>query len=598
MFSVILRGGRMSEPPVVTVEQGQLQGRVANTPSGKGYYSFQGIPYAKPPLGSLRFKAPQPIEPWDGVRDATSEGNVSAQIDPIFAKQYVGDENCLFLNVYTPSIDGAFLPVMVYIHGGAFKYGSGNTDMYGPDYLVEKDVVVVTINYRLGVLGFLSLDTPEVPGNAGMKDVMLALRWVKENIQNFGGNSGNLTVFGESAGGSASSLVTASPMSKDLINRAIIQSGTALFDWSFQKKPVENARNLAKSLGCEGESVEEILDFLSATSAKEIVEAHERMESLDDLNPNAFVLVVEKEFLGVDAVINEPFINLLTSGRVAHVPIMIGSTTLEYASEKQPDDLQFFIPQDLNIEKNSDEALAIAEKIKELYFKESQPGVESSHVFHQLISDKFINIDTHRYVQYLVQSTNVPIYFYKFDYVGELNISSKAPRSLGLKHPMHLDDLGYLFKNDFQVIITTDIYEKVPENMTKITDKETGVSECVTDDAPKIVDDAPLITNDAPKITDNAPEITNDAPKPTNAAPEITDAAPKITNDVQKLVSNYQKEIEMPHVNGNGIDKPKPRTSNEIKMASSNGAPADVIRANDPPEDDLPKNIGVNKFDT
>lgn len=394
------------------------------------------------------FQAPQPIEPWEGIRDATSEGNVSAQIDPLFAKQYVGDENCLFLNVYTPSIDGAFLPVMVYIHGGAFKYGSGNTDMYGPDYLVEKDVVIVTINYRLGVLGFLSLNTPEVPGNAGMKDVILALRWIKDNIQNFGGNSGNLTVFGESAGGSASSLITASPLSKELISKAIVQSGTALFDWTFQKNPIENARILAKSLGCEGESVDEVHDFLSATTTKDIVEAHDKMGSLDEQNP--FVLVVEKEFLGVEAVITEPFINLLTSGRVAHVPLMIGSTTLEFALEKQPEDFQYFIPQDLNIERNTDESLAIAEKIKQLYLKGSNTEIQSSHEFYQLLSDKYINIDTHRYVQYLVQSTNVPIYNYKFDYVGELNISSKAPYSLGLKHPMHMDDLGYLFKNDFQ----------------------------------------------------------------------------------------------------------------------------------------------------
>lgn len=168
-----------------------------------------------------------------------------------------------------------------------------------------------------------------------------------------------------------------------------------------------------------------------------------------------------------------------------------------------------------------------------------------------------------------------------------------------------------------QVIISTEIIENAHESFIQITDKETGVSECVTDDVPIIVDDAPLITDDAPETTDDAPLITDDAPKitdeapliPTEApkitddAPEITNDAPKITNDtpkttndVQKLVNNYQKEIEVPHLNGNGVDKPKPRTSNEIKMVSSNGAPIDVIRANDPPEDDLPKNIGVNKF--
>ncbi|KAF9412841.1 hypothetical protein HW555_008745 [Spodoptera exigua] len=465
-----LRGGRMAEAPVVTVEQGQLQGRVVNSPTGKAFYSFQGIPYAKPPLGSLRFKSPQPPEPWDGIRDATAEGNVSAQID-FLKKEYIGDENCLFLNVYTPNLDGEFLPVMVFIHGGGFVFGSGNSSLYGGDYLVEKDVVVVTLNYRCGVLGFLSMNTPEIPGNAGLKDQVQALRWIKENIHNFGGNSGNITIFGESAGGVAVSLLTASPLTKGLISKAIIQSGSALSKWSMQKTPIENARNLAKILGCESDDPEEVLDFLNATSARELVEAHEKLTPMD-LFPevtNAFGVVVEKEFPGVEAIITEPFIDLLTSGRIAETPIMIGSTSLEFAFERRSDDLQAFIPEELNIERNSEQALEIAEQIKNLYFKGSHTGVESLPEYFELLSDNTINVDTHRHVQYLINVSKKPIYYYKFDYVGELNISKKILNTFGLTRAMHMDELGYLFRNDLQKDVeptTLDI--KMRERMLRL----------------------------------------------------------------------------------------------------------------------------------
>ncbi|XP_049883738.1 juvenile hormone esterase-like isoform X2 [Pectinophora gossypiella] len=683
-----LRGGRMTEAPVVSVEQGQLQGRVVTSPAGKAFYSFQGIPYAKPPLGSLRFKAPQPPEPWEGIREATAEGNVSAQIDPLVHKQYIGDENCLFLNVYTPNLDGEFLPVMVFIHGGGFRFGSGNSRMYGGDYLVEKDVIVVTLNYRCGALGFLSLNTPEVPGNAGLKDMVQALRWIKDNIHNFGGNSGNITLFGESCGGAAVSILTASPASKHLINKGIIQSGTGLNSWAFQKTPLENARSLAKNLGCESDDVDDILEFLTATPVREIVEANDKMHPSDlfyTRGENIFAAVVEKEFPGVEGVLTEAFIDLLTSGRVAEIPIMIGSTTLEFTFDKTEEDLQTFIPDDLKIEKNSQESVAIAEQIKELYFKGKHVGVETLPEYFELLSDKLVNINTHRYVQYLIQVSNKPIYYYKFDYVGELNLTKKLLRTLGLNHAGHMDELGYLFKNDLlKDVEPTPQDVKMRERMLRLwtnfaksgnpTPEEshylTVTWQPVTKDNLyylNLSNELSLGTNpdkekmafwdslyskyfkiwEHPKINNEEPPkrivdlIVDEVQKPEpivepTPVPEIKeepvivvseqitheepiivqettietvtvdngDAEPqeiiKITEEI-KVLDVQQPEPEKPaeevkHVNGNGIDR-KPRPSNEIKMVQhSNGGPRDVIRANDPPEDDLPKNIGVNKF--
>lgn len=369
------------------------------------------------------------------------------------SKTYIGDENCLFLNVYTPTIEGSFLPVMFWIHGGGLTYGSGNSELYGADYLVEKDVVVVTINYRCGYLGFLSLNTPEVPGNAGLKDMVQALRWVKENIHNFGGNPGNITIFGESAGGAAVSVLCASPLTKDCISKAVIQSGNALPRWAFQQNPVQNARDLARQLGCDAEDVDEILEFLTATPARDLVEAYNSLDGFEKFKNEDIIcgMVIEKEFPDVEAVLTETFIDFLTSGRMANVPVMIGRTSLEIAEKPKSDDLQIYLPKELNIEKDSAESLAIVEKIKSLYFKGDHTDPENLPDHFRLLSDRFFNIDTHRYIKYLVQVTNKPIYYYIFDYVGELNLSNHNDMfTLGYKNAAHTDELGYLFKNDFQ----------------------------------------------------------------------------------------------------------------------------------------------------
>ncbi|KPJ19673.1 Esterase FE4 [Papilio machaon] len=671
----------MSEAPIVRVAQGALQGRIANAPSGKAYYSFQGIPYAKPPLGSLRFKAPQPPEPWEDVRDATAEGNVSAQLDRMAGHQYLGDENCLFLNVYTPRLEGPPLPVMVFIHGGGFSFGSGNTSLYGPDYLVEKDVVVVTINYRLGPLGFLCLHTAEVPGNAGLKDMAQALRWLRDNVQGFGGDPANLTVFGESAGGVATSLLTASPLTKNLIDKAVIQSGTALHSWAFQSDPLHNARQLARSLGCDAEDVDGILEFLSTTPVKDLVEIASQDVEKEFMQKRAikFGPVVEREFPGVEAALTEPFIDLLTSGRVAQVPVMIGSTALEF-TEGGTEELQECLPAELGLARDGPEAVAAAQRLQQLYLSGNSRLGRA-----QLLSDLLINVDTHRYVQYLVKATNRPIYYYRFDYVGELNVSKKLFPNLEeeLQGALHEDELGYLFTMELlRDVEPTPQDIKMRERMVRLwtnfakvgnpTPDESHylavrwqpVSEGAGEGLPCLRLASELTLLDGPddkmafwddlyskhfKIW-NLPDQTTTSPStieivsyvqhqhsgsivleettetlvqtvhetqqqeqttpepevlPEPSVPELP-TAPEPAPAPQPEPAAAKTVVDAPEpapLNGvkesqvNGTHDKKPRTSNEIKMVqNSNGHPKDVIRANDPPEDDLPKNIGVNKF--
>ena len=208
-----------ADPLVVSTDKGSLKG-IEKTATRQ----FLGIPYAAKPM---RWQAPAEAGPWAGLRDASSFGANCAQPDTPFG--FVSDsEDCLFLNVYRPTGDGPF-PVMVWIHGGALQYGEGSA--YDPSQMVAEGVVVVTLNYRLGALGFLahaslSAEGGGSSGNYGLMDQQAALRWVQRNIAAFGGNAGNVTIAGESAGGHSVHAHLASPLSAGLFHKAIVQSGS------------------------------------------------------------------------------------------------------------------------------------------------------------------------------------------------------------------------------------------------------------------------------------------------------------------------------------------------------------------------------------
>ncbi|MEU5882002.1 carboxylesterase family protein [Spirillospora sp. NPDC047279] len=206
---------------VVQTSYGKVRGTVED-----GIAAFLGIPYAAPPFGANRFRPPVPPEPWDGVRDATAYGSTAPKpgyprpYDTLLPDPDVPGDDCLNLNVWTPDT-GARLPVMVWIHGGAFRNGSGSVDVYNGRNFARDGVVCVTINYRLGVEGFANL--PGAPLNRGLRDQIAALEWVRDNIAAFGGDPGRVTAFGESAG--AMSVTTLLSLDLGLFHRAIAQSG-------------------------------------------------------------------------------------------------------------------------------------------------------------------------------------------------------------------------------------------------------------------------------------------------------------------------------------------------------------------------------------
>lgn len=215
---------------MVATKSGKIEGSFEN-----GLYVFKGVPYAAPPVGNLRWMPPQPVKPWSGIRPAKKYGAIAPQNAMpggiIMQTTQPQDEDCLFLNVWTSGLDNAKRPVMVWIHGGAFTIGSGSDPMYDTDTLPKRgNVVLVTINYRLGMLGFLRLKDAtggKIPatGNEGLMDQVAALKWVRDNIAAFGGDPKNVTVFGESAGGMSIGCLMAMPSAKGLFQKGILESG-------------------------------------------------------------------------------------------------------------------------------------------------------------------------------------------------------------------------------------------------------------------------------------------------------------------------------------------------------------------------------------
>ncbi|XP_022079698.1 uncharacterized protein LOC110973311 [Acanthaster planci] len=264
--------------PVVNTTVGRIMGTSYSGPNDTvSLTMYKGIPYAEPPVGPLRFSKPKPKEPWQGVLNASQYGPICPQPLRKYSENLTQSEDCLTLNLFVPAVNlsseaGPFA-VMVWIHGGGFQFGTGSlTD--GAVLAVRGRVIVVTFNYRLGVLGFLSTGDDSAPGNYGLWDQRLAIQWVKEHIGNFSGDTENITIFGESAGAISVALQTVTPINdRHLFQRAILESGTAnnLFTLS-PDVATSRSRRLGDMLRCEAaDQTQLLIKCLRSVSMEEII---------------------------------------------------------------------------------------------------------------------------------------------------------------------------------------------------------------------------------------------------------------------------------------------------------------------------------------
>lgn len=341
----LLLGGMLpvlAQIPVLTVDGGRIEGVMDE----EGVAVYKGIPYAAPPVGDLRWRKPQPVQPWQGVRKCDKWGDASLQggqqEGSFYWKEFYQDgnpsmsEDCLYLNVWTPAAgkQDAGLPVMLWIHGGAFQNGFGHEIEFDGDAFAKEGVVLVTINYRLGMCGFLAhpLLTAENggkgSGNYGLFDQLAALKWVKKNIAAFGGNPDNVTVFGQSAGGGSVQALISSPLTKDYIQRAIIQSGGGLGGIISTKSLADTEKQGKAMWDASGMTTLEQMRACPADRFQEVMMNY--MKQQKTFNGMPYSPCVDGELLTAsvyDAAIN---------GQELDIPYMIGYTS----GDMMPDRMQ------------------------------------------------------------------------------------------------------------------------------------------------------------------------------------------------------------------------------------------------------------------
>ncbi|CAH2084417.1 unnamed protein product [Euphydryas editha] len=451
----------------VEISDGVLEGQIVENPYGCPFFSFKGIPYAEPPIGDLRFKAPQPKRPWQGIRPAISHGSQCYQytIFPTGAINGVGSEDCLFLNVYSPNIKpDKPLPVMVFIHGGAFVVGNGDDTSHGPQYLIRKDVVIVTLNYRLEILGFLSLDTEDIPGNAGMKDQVAALRWVKKNIKHFGGDPDNVTIFGESAGAVSVSYHLVSPMTKGLFKRAITQSGTMTTWFSVPFRARTRALLLARELGCNSTDDKEIFQFLTTQPVENLIQSRIDI-TYRQYQKEAFevqyAIVNETQFGDNERFFYGHSFEVLKNGIHEGVDVMNGYTADEgivYFSmgvdadrvfEQANHFAEFFVPEPMATYVPLKLQMEIGKTFKDFYMKNEIASKETLDNLLKYLNFQLFVDATMTQEKIIAKNNKNKSYLYKFTCKSELNlfINNTGLNQLFDYRPVtaHADDLGYLF---------------------------------------------------------------------------------------------------------------------------------------------------------
>ncbi len=323
-----------SDPNIASVDTGQLRPL-----SAKGVLAFKGVPFAAPPLGALRWKPPAAPVKWQGIRDATQYGDICTQKMPNPDNgigQYAASEDCLTLNVFTQDLTrNAKRPVMLWIHGGGFVNGSGSAELYDGSELAKRDVVLVSINYRLGRFGSFAhpLLTQEAAGaplaNYGLMDMIAALDWTKRNIAAFGGDPDNVTIFGESAGGMAVQRLMVSPKARGLFHKAAVQSGAGRETIVYLDKPSPRGLPSAETEGAE--FIKKIGFDPKSTADLRAIPADKILNAGDPSTFSGGGPIIESHVFPV------PVEEAFRAGAQAQIPYLVGYNSAEFPSK--PEDL-------------------------------------------------------------------------------------------------------------------------------------------------------------------------------------------------------------------------------------------------------------------
>ncbi|EDW12231.1 juvenile hormone esterase [Drosophila mojavensis] len=442
---------------VITTALGKIRGTILPSQAGRNFYAFRGIPYAKAPVDNLRFRPPEPIEQWFDIFDATFDGPKCPQ--PGLVSEDVS-EDCLRLNIYTRQLPSESepnpkKPVIVFIHPGGFYSLSGQSKNFaGPQYFMDRNLVLVTFNYRLGTLGFLATGTQEAPGNMGLKDQVQLLRWVKLHISRFGGDPNSVTVLGYGAGAMAVTLHMVSPMSQGLFQRAIVMSGAATGQWSLPEHQMDVAKKQAALLQCNTRDLKEMMLCLREKHYLEYANTLPRMFDFGRNNPLILWKPVVEPDLGQERFLIEDPVRSYQNGNFMKIPIITGMTKDEFVGPaisilQSPsllsafnDNFEALAPICFLYNASSPRANNISQELHQYYFGNLPLEANSSlQALATLYSDALTGFGIHRFVHLAARATKV--YQYRFAYQGgrsHIHYPEEAPYGV-----VHHDDLMYLF---------------------------------------------------------------------------------------------------------------------------------------------------------
>jgi para-nitrobenzyl esterase len=386
-------------------------GTLAGAADG-GVSVFRNVPYAAPPVGPLRFAPPANVEPWSGVRNATRNGPVCPQLRSRLAA-VMGDfeaeqnENCLSLTIWTPACDGAKRPVLVWLHGGAYSSGAGSLPWYSGRVLAERgDIVVVTVNYRLGALGYLYLP-PVCEGNLGLLDQFAALRWVRENIEHFGGDPASITLGGQSAGAMSTAIIMSLPQSRGHIKRALLQS-PALSRLARDAADAQSAgEDFARALGIDPGDA----DALRTVPVAQILSAQATViksrAQFADSSP-LFIPVRDGTTIAHDV------LNTLSASPAPDIDMLLGTTREESAAFCAIDPA-IAAATPAQVSAVFEHFFGAHAARSEDEYRRRRPHADATAVLTDMLSDRHFTSDVLRLAAWRAQSGR-PAYLYEFDW--------------------------------------------------------------------------------------------------------------------------------------------------------------------------------------
>ncbi|XP_046608330.1 juvenile hormone esterase-like isoform X1 [Neodiprion virginianus] len=449
--------------PEVTIPQGTLQGKIMTTTHGRKISAFLGIPYAQPPVKNKRFANPVPADGWEGIRNATADGNFCPQISSRDYITSVGDEDCLNLNVFTPQMSGgknsSLLPVMVYVFGGRFMIGSANSSVYGPQYLLNQDVVLVTFNYRLGALGFLSTGDKVASGNWGLKDQVLALEWVQRNIRYFHGDRDRVTLFGHSSGSACVHLLTLSKLTIGLFHKFIMQSGSSLTLSVYRPRAVyaKHAFQLGDYVGCFNDTSDSLVNCLRNKSVLDITAVYARFYVWHHEPFITWASTDEPDIKG--AFITTSPANIVRAGQIRDVPCIMGlvenegvGTTIGFYEkegwlEDFMENFDHLLPIYLYWSYQPDSGAAWVKAAKSYYFNNIETMNRSELLTNLtlLVGDALFTYPMYSSLLYQHAVAVNPQYLYDFRYRGTWSNTYVYGNTLKDYGVTHADELVYIF---------------------------------------------------------------------------------------------------------------------------------------------------------